>query len=198
MRFWFLVLIVCSSVESLAQEEKSVMTDSTAILSDSVLIRKGRKIYSVESYAARFNPRKALFYAAILPGAGQIYNKKYWKVPLVYGGFLGLLAVVKFYNDAEIKYSNELYTTISAGLQKSVQGHTVENLRTAVDLARRQRDYFTIITGFFYILQMVDAHVDAHLKEFDINPRLKVKLEPSMQNNYYVGTAYGMAVTFKF
>ncbi len=197
MRFWLLLLIFCCSVELIAQD-KTLAPDSTAVLSDSILIKKGRKKYTVESYAAKFNPRKALFYAAILPGAGQIYNKKYWKVPLVYGGMIGLIAVVKFYNDAEIKYSNELFTTLSSGAQVSTQGHKVDQLRTIVDLTRRQRDYFTIITGFFYILQMVDAHVDAHLKEFDINPRLKVKVEPSMQNNYYVGASYGMAVTLKF
>lgn len=197
MRFWLLFLVFCASIKTMAQEEKHT-PDSTAILSDSIKIKKGKKTYTVESYTARFNPRKALFYSAILPGAGQVYNRKYWKVPLVWGGLAGLTYVVKFYNDAEIKYRNELFTTLSAGQTKSVQGHTTDQLRTIVDQARRQRDYFTIITGFFYILQLVDAHVDAHLKEFDINPRLKVKVEPKMQGSYYAGTSYGMAVTLKF
>lgn len=196
MRIGLVVLILFCSFQILAQEQ--TVPDSTAILSDSVIVKKGKKYYTIESYAERFNPRKALFYALILPGAGQAYNRKYWKIPLVYGGLIGLAAVVKFYNDAEIKYSNELYTTISAGLPQSIEGHTVAQLRTIVDVARRQRDYFTIFTGIFYILQMVDAHVDAHLKEFDINPRLKAKIEPSVQKNYYTGTALGLSLTIKF
>lgn len=196
MRLGLVFLLLFFSIKLFAQEQ--TVPDSTAILSDSVVVKKGRKYYTIESYAERFNPRKALFYALILPGAGQAYNKKYWKMPLVYGGFFGLIAVVKFYNDAEIKYSNELYTTISAGLATSVQGHTTDQLRTIVDVARRQRDYFTIFTGIFYLLQMVDAHVDAHLKEFDINPRLKARIEPSIQKNYYTGTALGLSLTIKF
>lgn len=198
MRFWLVFFLIGSSLGLTAQDEREAPPDSTAILSDSIMIRKGKKVINIETYAQRFNPRKALFYAAILPGAGQVYNKKYWKVPLVYGGFVGLIMVVKFYNDAEIKYSNELFTTISAGATQSVQGHTVDALRTIVDQARRQRDYFTIFTGFFYILQMIDAHVDAHLKEFDLNPRLRVRVEPSLKSNYYVGATYGVALTFKF
>lgn len=197
MRVWLVaVLLFVGSFQMLAQE-KSV-PDSTAILSDSVMIKKGKKYYTIESYSQRFDPRKALFLSAVLPGAGQAYNRKYWKIPLVYGGLLGLATVVKFYNDIEIKYSNELFTTISAGLQTSVQGHSTDQLRTIVDLARRQRDYFTIITGIFYLLQMVDAHVDAHLKEFDINPRLKVALEPSVQKNYFTGTSLGLSLSLKF
>ncbi len=196
MRLGLVLLFFLCSFQILAQEQS--VPDSTAILSDSVMVKKGKKYYTIESYAERFNPRKALFYALILPGAGQVYNRKYWKVPLVYGGFIGLIAVVKFYNDLEIKYSNELYTTISTGLTTSIQGHTTDQLRTIVDVARRQRDYFTIFTGIFYLLQMVDAHVDAHLKEFDINPRLKARIEPSVQKNYYTGTALGLSLTLKF
>src|SRR5438046_2534269 len=99
MRLGLLLLIFCSSFDLLAQDGKST-PDSTAILSDSILIRRGKKFVTIESYAQRFNPRMALFYAAILPGAGQAYNKKYWKIPLVYGGMFGLIAVVRFYNDA--------------------------------------------------------------------------------------------------
>ena len=174
---------------------QDVKNDSTGLSSDSVRLKSGR-IVNIRSYAARFDPRKAMFYAAILPGAGQVYNKKYWKVPLVYGGFLGLIAVVKFYNDAEVKYKGELYYLIN---NKGVQyypgtRHTEDRLRTVVDQARRQRDYFIIITGFFYLLQMVDAHVDAHLKEFDLNPKLHVSIEP----RYSPGNGIGAGLTFRF
>jgi hypothetical protein len=178
-----------------AGQAQNTSTDSTGLSSDSVRLKNG-KVVSIRSYAARFDPRKALFYSAILPGAGQVYNKKYWKVPLVYGGLLGLIAVVKFYNDGEVKYKGELFTMINDPSLKYYPGTTItiDVLRRAVDQARRQRDYFVIITSFFYILQLVDAHVDAHLKEFDLNPKLHVRVEPS----FSPGSGVGMGLSIRF
>lgn len=171
------------------------VNDTTGISSDSVRLKSG-KVVNIRSYASRFDPRKALFYSAILPGAGQVYNKKYWKVPLVYGGLIGLISVVKFYNDAEVKYKGELYYLLSNPGVTTYPGttHTEESLRRTVDQARRQRDYFLIFTSFMYILQMIDAHVDAHLKEFDLNPKLHVRVEPS----FTPGSGVGMGLTLRF
>lgn len=184
-----------------ASYAQDVKKDTTELSPDSVYLKGGKKVVSIESYAKRFDPRKALFYAAILPGAGQAYNKKYWKIPLVYGGLWGLIAVVKFYSDAEVKYKNQLFYSINnptllayPGISTITNGDLIPKLRTVVDQARRQRDYFTILTGFFYILQMVDAHVDAHLKEFDLNPKLHVRIEPSIG----AGQSLGMGLTLRF
>lgn len=176
--------------------QAQVKRDSTSGLSsDSVRLKSG-KVVNIKTYAARFDPRKAMFYSAILPGAGQVYNKKYWKVPLVYGGLLGLISVVKFYDDLDTKYKGELFYMLNHPNLQTYPGTTITPaaLRTAIDQARRQRDYFTILTGFMYILQMVDAHVDAHLKEFDLNPQLHVRIEPSM----LPGNSVGMGLTIKF
>ncbi len=175
--------------------QSQVKSDSLGLSSDSVRLKNG-KVVNIRSYAARFDPRKAMFYSALLPGAGQAYNKKYWKVPLVYGGLLGLIAVVKFYNDGEVKYKGELFYLLNNPSLKTYPGtfNTAESLRRTVDQARRQRDYFIILTGFMYILQMVDAHVDAHLKEFDLNPKLHVRLEPS----YTPASGVGMGLTLRF
>jgi len=157
---------------------------------------KSGKVVHIKTYAARFDPRKAMLYSAILPGAGQVYNKKYWKVPLVYGGILGLAAVVKFYNDLQTRYKGELFYLLNNPALQTYPGtyNTPTSLRSAIDQSRRQRDYFTILTGFMYILQFVDAHVDAHLKEFDLNPQLHVKIEPSM----LPGNSLGLGLTFRF
>ncbi|MBS1557636.1 MAG: hypothetical protein JST69_02820 [Bacteroidetes bacterium] len=174
---------------------QEVKKDSV-VQSDSVYINHGKKKISVDAYAKRFDPRKALFYSAILPGAGQAYNKKYWKIPLVYAGLISLVGVVKYYNDGEVKYKQQLFYNINHPniTYNPISGATTANLRTVVDFARRQRDYFAILTGLFYILQIVDAHVDAHLKEFDINPNMHVRIEPSMLPS---GTA-GLALTIHF
>jgi len=69
-----------------------------------------------------------------------------------------------------------------------------KQVRARIDNNRRQRDYFMILTGFFYILQMVDAHVDAHLKEFDLNPKLQVRIEPT----FGPAQGVGMGLTLRF
>lgn len=139
-----------------------------------------------------------MLFSAILPGMGQVYNKKYWKVPLVYGGLIGFGLVVDFYNNQGNKYRDDLFEVLNTGQKIGQLGLDETQLRTIIDQARRQRDYFLIITGFFYILQMVDAHVDAHLKEFDLNPKLKVRIEPMIENSYYTGTSTGIAFKFRF
>ncbi len=175
--------------------------DSAAIApSDSIILRKG-KVVSIETYARRFNPRKALLFSAILPGMGQVYNKKYWKVPLVYGGLIGLGLVVDFYNQAGNKFRNELFDLLNSPpgtVLSPTLGASEVVLRNRIDLAQRQRDYFLIFTGFVYLLQLIDAHVDAHLKEFDLNPKLKVLLEPMMDSNYYTGTSTGLSIKLRF
>src|SRR5882672_5822361 len=151
----FVALFAILWLTCFAGRAQDVKKDSTGLSSDSVRLKSGR-VVNIRSYASRFDPRKAMFFAAIFPGAGQVYNKKYWKVPLVYGGFLGLLSVVKYYNDAGTKYKGELFYLINNPNKKVYPGttHDQATLRRVVDQARRQRDYFIIITGIFYILQM--------------------------------------------
>jgi hypothetical protein len=152
----------------------------------------------INSYAKRFDPRKALLYAAVFPGSGQIYNKKYWKVPIVYGGFFGGIYLVSFYQEQHVQYRKELFELLNDPTATNPNGFSEDQLRSLVDKARRERDYFLVLTGLWYILQMVDAHVDAHLKEFDLNPKLKVSLEPHMERNVMFGRSNGMRLIIKF
>jgi len=168
-------------------------------LADTV-VRDNRPVETIESYAKRYDPRKALFYSAVVPGMGQAYNKKYWKMPLVYGGFAFLIYVDAFYQSEYLRYREDLFAIIndpnSGGV--SPDGLTEDQLRTLVNQARRERDFFIIITGFWYLLQMVDAHIDAHLKEFDVNPKLQVKIEPMMENSLQLGRSTGVALKLRF
>jgi hypothetical protein len=182
---------------SVAQQRDTIPSGN---LSDT-LVQDNRPIEKIESYAKRYDPRKAMLYAAVFPGSGQFYNKKCWKMPLVYGGFIGLITVVDFYQVQHVRFKNDLYVLINDpksnnGLSPDLL--TADQLRSIVDKARRQRDFFIILTGFMYILQMVDAHVDAHLKEFDLNPKLQLTVEPSMENNYLVGRSTGLTLKLRF
>jgi hypothetical protein len=158
----------------------------------------------LKSYAARYDPRKALLYAAVVPGLGQIYTKKYWKLPLVYGGFFGIGYAINFYQGNYKKYKVDLFRNLDRGLiedsdrDTKPNSYTTGQLRTIVDKSRRERDFWTIMLGAMYILQIVDAHVDAHLKEFDLNPNLKVSIQPSVTQDQLMGRQNGMSLVIKF
>jgi hypothetical protein len=177
--------------------------DSLIVERDTVLVGGGPDTVAIQSYAKRFSPRKAILYAAILPGLGQIYNKKYWKLPLVYGGFYAIGYYINTYNKLYSEYKGYLFYNLEHGLGGESDENpdvqlTTGQLRTIVDKARRERDFMVILMGGMYLLQMVDAHVDSHLKEFDLNPNLQVSIEPAMRQNAMTGTTTGVAVIFKF
>lgn len=173
-------------------------TDTLILSQDSVLTKNGKR-YTIESYEQRFDPRKALMLSATFPGWGQIYNKKYWKLPLVYGGFAAGIYVIDHYQGMYVSFKNELFTMLNdPTMTTSPEGYTEDQLRNLITTSRRQRDYFCILTGIWYMLQIVDAHVDAHLKAFDLNPQLQVKLEPAVENNLMTGRTTGLSLIIKF
>lgn len=204
------LLIVLSSVE-----EADAQRRRPAVMADTVIVEERDTIYTqaapdtilITSQARHYDPRKALLYAAVFPGLGQIYNKKYWKLPLVYGGFIGLGYGLKFYRDQNLEVRGYLFQNLEAGITGSGINEqlpypfnltTTETIRTLESRTRRQRDFFVILLGGMYLLQMVDAHVDAHLKEFDINPNLQVSVEPSLSQDVMTGQTMGIAVVFRF
>lgn len=170
---------------------------------ETVILEESIDTVAIKSYAKRFSPRKAILYAAILPGLGQVYNKKYWKLPLVYGGFYAIGYYINQYNKLYTEYKGYLFYNLENGLRNANDRNpdidlTTSQLRTIVDKSRRERDFMIILMGGMYILQMVDAHVDAHLKEFDVNPRLQVSIEPSLQQNAWTGRTTGVALILRF
>lgn len=219
------LLILTACLPAKAQDSlRQTPPDSTRRLdSDSVFITKNGKVMSIEAYAARYDPRKAMLFAAVVPGLGQIYNKKYWKLPLVYGGFAGIGYGIWWNQDRYLFYRRGLFSLLNeppnptvdpeTGLtalgNKVVGGEAVmpvgqtatlrkDVVRNAVNRYRRDRDFAVIVCFIFYMMQMVDAHVDAHLKEFDLNPQLKVSIEPMMNQNAFTGRSAGFGVTLKF
>ncbi len=177
--------ILCLSLSVYAQ----LTPEKTGVIPDTV---------ELISYATRYDPRKAILYAAVLPGLGQIYNKKYWKLPLVYGGFIGFGRGINFYQKGYKKYKEELFDVLETSSGVSSSGYTKDQLRTIVDRYRRERDFMIILMAGMYLLQMVDAHVDAHLKEFDLNPNLHVRLQPTMETDMLTGRSTGFSIKFRF
>jgi Family of unknown function (DUF5683) len=200
--FLFLGLIFLMTAKVCVSQEikKDTLSNNKTQPTDTTFIKSDEEVIEIESYSKRFDPRKALLFSAVFPGAGQFYNKKYWKMPIVYGGFGFLIYVANFYHQENLKYRDELFGLIndssSGGLSPS--GLNEDQLRNVVDQSRRERDFFIILNGLWYVLQMVDAQVDAHLKEFDINPKMQVRIEPMIDNSAMTGRNSGIALRIRF
>ncbi len=140
-----------------------------------------------------FSPRKASLYSAILPGLGQAYNEKYWKIPIIYGGAVALGLAIDFYAERYSFYRRNLLTQQESGTNElGVSERVLEN---ATSKMRRQRDFFVIMSGLAYMINIVDAHIDAHLKGFDMSDNLTLKLGPSLESTPFGTPVGGMALT---
>lgn len=118
-------------------------------------------------------PAKAAFFSAILPGLGQAYNKKYWKIPIVYGAMGTSLYFYKENNRLYHEY-RDAYKDRLAGKQDEYTFLDNNRLIAAQRLYQRNRDLSLLITGLFYILNIVDANVDAHLMQFNVDENLSM------------------------
>lgn len=154
----------------------------------------------IQSHKKRFSPRKALLYSAVLPGLGQVYNKKYWKVPIVYGGFVAIGYGYNFNNTIYRKLKADLFYILENGTDGGTNYPNLgeDQVRSFIDTYRRNRDLMVILFGVMYTLQIIDAHVDAHLKDFEINPELNVQLRPSITSDALAGNLTGVSIILKF
>lgn len=141
-------------------------------------------------------PSRAAFYSAVLPGLGQAYNKKYWKIPIIY---LGMGAGIYFYQQSSDDYNRfrDAYKRRLAGFEDDeFQGISDARLRDAQKTAGRNRDVSIIVSIIFYMLNIVDANVDAHLKQYNISEDLT--LQPTIKMNPIdIQPNYGLSLTFK-
>lgn len=148
----------------------------------------------------KFSPIKAGLYSAVLPGLGQFYNKKYWKIPIVWGA-VGTGVGIAIWNDKNYKRYRNAFVAELNGLPHEFSGITGVDknvLGNAQDRFKRQRDYAIGIAGLIYILNIVDAVVDAHLYEGRKDPDLA--LTPAVINDRFSNyeSKAGLALTFKF
>ena len=125
----------------------------------------------------KYNPTKAGLYSAVLPGLGQYYNKKYWKIPIVWGGIGTGVGVVLWNQKQYNRYRDAFIAQLNGQPHEfsDIAGISAEALGRTQDRAKRQRDYAIAITGLVYILNIVDAVVDAHLYEGRKDPDLALK-----------------------
>lgn len=196
---------VILNADTVIVEKPDSVVQAVLIAADSVGQPKFKK---VDMKPFKPNPTRAVIYSAILPGLGQIYNRAYWKLPIVYGGFMGCIYAItwnnKNYRDystaysdlisdaekyradpeawGESKWSNSWVDLVKkSGLDPESyinNSSRQDNIRRRKDYFRRYRDLSIIITAGVYAICMIDAYVDAQLFDFDISPDLSMRVEP--------------------
>ncbi len=128
------------------------------------------------------SPGKAALFSAIFPGGGQIYNRKYWKLPIVYAGIGVSLYFGFYYRDTYLKYKEAYKMELNGDSSEFHNYLTPDGIRVARDQYRQWMETSYIIAGAFYVLQIVDALVDAHLADFDISDDLGMRIRPDVIN----------------
>lgn len=180
--FYILLFIGCS-VLAQTQDSLQVKEERSIVVQDTLIDQ--------DEYDP-LAPSKAAFYSAVVPGLGQAYNKKYWKIPIIY---VGIGSGIYFYNRNTKDYNRfrDAYKRRLAGFEDDeFQGISTDRLIDAQKNASRNRDVSIIVSIAFYILNIVDANVDAHLRQYNISDDLTLlpKLNNQMLDNR---TSYGLA-----
>lgn len=183
-----LLLFLVISFASIAQE------------SDSLRVKKNTKVA-----AGEYNPlapATAAFYSAVLPGLGQAYNKRYWKIPLVYAG-IGTSIYFHLENKKDYKRFRDAYKRRLEGFTDDEfygEGETPrvsnERLRDAQRTAQRNKDLSIAVAVGFYLLNIIDANVDAHLRQFNISEDLSLRPNVGLDPVLYHST-YSLSLNFK-
>jgi len=180
--------------------------DSVEINADTVVAKNNIPIAPEKSVLAldtslKFNPKVAALRSAIIPGWGQWYNKKYWKIPIIYGA-LGVTAGVFFYNLKTYRLLREAVVLRSdtnrlndALIDPQFIHLSTESIRMYRNAYRQNIDYSVLVFLAFWGLNVVDATVDAHLKAFDVSPDISMKVRPGFN---YMSNNAGVSLVFFF
>ncbi|MFI3322326.1 MAG: DUF5683 domain-containing protein [Rikenellaceae bacterium] len=197
-------------VTALTLEKDRYNTQKTVYIAGAALSYMYFLSDGIVNYKGDIHPtRKATLLSALFPGAGQLYNGKYWKLPIVYGGFVTFGYVINFNNRGYQRYKLA-YDLLADGDDSTVDefgGYYSETvLKNTRDSFRRYRDLGIIMTVGFYVLQIVDAHVDAYLNRYDISDDLAINIEPTTIEPMKMGrggsasgsSGYGIGLKIKF
>lgn len=222
-------------IDSIALPTSSAIQDSIAAIADSIAAENKKKLLQMtanpsikeqpvpmDSLQKAVNPKiwvpnpvKATWLALVIPGGGQIYNRKYWKLPIFYGGFAGCAYALtwngKMYKDYSQAYkdavnkrfdSSSITDLLPPGyIDKVSKDQLTETLRKRKDTFRRYRDLSIFAFIGVYLLSVVDAYVDAELSNFDISPDLSMRVEPAVLNSQMTGSSnksVGVQCSFRF
>ncbi len=139
-------------------------------------------------------PKKAALFSAMLPGAGQIYNRQYWKAPIVYAGVATSIGFLVFNTNQYRQYRSDYLASLDpAGDYQGI--YTTSQLQTLQDAYRRYLDLTVLFTALGYTIQVLDALVYAHLKNFDVSKDLSMRFQPVVLPGG--GAGFGLVMNFR-
>ncbi|MBT8205615.1 MAG: hypothetical protein KJO20_09595 [Eudoraea sp.] len=204
--FIFFLTFPCFS-----QEKGNVQSPVDSLKTD---MRKNGVVFDGKLEKRRVNPlapSKAAFYSAVLPGLGQIYNRRYWKLPIVYAA-LGTGVYVYIYNDDLYNRfrdafkrrragftDDEFYDLNNSGIIPGSPDFSDEALQDAQERYQRDRDLALLISIALYALNIIDANVDAHLRQFNVDENLSLDVRPYLEYHPINSDPnYGLSITLKF
>ena len=184
MKYHFILLFLfCVSTSITAQEK------------DNIVFKDTLKSETIDP----LRPSKAAFYSAILPGLGQIYNKKYWKLPLVYGA-IGTSTYLYLDNQKKYNIYRDEYKSRLAGNTSNSEylaGLSESQLLAAQKQFQRNRDLSALFIAGFYVLNIIDANIDAALSQFNVSENLALK-PTIINNNITFKNDFGFALNYSF
>jgi len=153
----------------------------------------------VKSAPLNHSPRKATLYSAIVPGLGQAYNRKYWKIPIIYGAG-GAFAYYVVFNQVEYQKFRKAITNTDPGSRALIDGRyfDYESLPRGRDYYRRYRDLSVLGLGLIYFLNIVDAMIDAQFYYYDVSDDLSMKIQPTIFNESGTTSAIGFRIDIVF
>lgn len=195
------IAIMMARIDSLTRSDSVITFEEKpiqSVLIDSTRIAKPKRDWNTW----RPDPKRALWLALVLPGAGQIYNRKFWKLPIFYGGFIGCIYALTWNNMMYKDYSQAYldlmdndpntasynkFLHLGVEIDSSNEERYKEIFRSRKDKYRRWRDMSFFVMIGVYALSVIDAYVDAELSAFDISKDLSLKVEPTVIPNHSGG-----------
>ncbi len=190
--------MMMARIDSLTRADSVMTIDEgpvSSVLIDSTRIAKPKRDWNTW----RPDPKRALWLALVLPGAGQIYNRKYWKLPIIYGGFIGCIYALTWNNMMYKDYSQAYldlmdndpgtasynkFLHLGVEINSTNEERYKEIFKNRKDKYRRWRDMSIFVMIGVYALSVIDAYVDAELSAFDISKDLSLKVEPTVIPNH--------------
>lgn len=202
----------------LSANAATVMSDSIYITetSDTIVVQSEPQTSQVAIADFQPDAQKAVWLAAVVPGLGQIYNRQYWKVPIIYGGTLGLVYGITWNDRMYVDYrkgyvdlmdkdpnTNYFEHLLPSGvvLDNSNSSYYTKIIKTKLDNYRRYRDLCIIGTAVLYLMSIIDAYVDAQMFDYDISPELSLEVAPTLiapSSSYEQDTSVGLSCKLKF
>jgi hypothetical protein len=184
------LLLICQNLQAQPADSLIVEADTLIVKADTL---------SIDSFRLEYSPRKAAMYSAVFPGMGQIYNKKFWKAPIVYAG-MGALIYSAIWNGRRYTFYFDKfqYMTETDPPLDEWEGQSLREVEWYKDSHLRYRNLFIIFSVGFYALQIVDANVDAHLIDYDISEDLTLTIDPAMLQPYDNTTTFGLRCCLNF